>query len=83
VVKLKKGIVILLLLAVGFLLIAAAFLIGMNVLGLEWWRIPLYVLFSYNFNALWMTLLSYLCELLFFIGVIIFVLGVYTLFNGN
>ena len=77
----KKG--TMLLIVVGLLLLAASFLIGMKVLGLAWWRIPLYVFFTYSFNVWWMSVLSFVCQILCIIGALSFVMGILQLFGKD
>lgn len=52
----------------GVIAFVFAFIIGMSVVGLEWWRIPLFVFVYYTFDETWRTVLSFVSEILFLAG---------------
>ena len=68
---------------VGIGVCGLALYLGIHVLGLKWWNIPLYVIFDYRFSVGWMTWLSYGNELISLVGVIVLIYGLYTLFSGK
>ena len=68
---------------IGIGVLGLALYLGMHVLGLKWWNIPLYVFVDYRFSVWWMTGLSFVNEFISLGGLILFIYGLYTLFSGK